>query len=98
MPILNVYLDTNIFSRVTDLKLSDATAFAYRQLADMPELCFVTSAKTKQEIGQTPNEIRASVLLFLYSVFAKVPWKEVGASGGNFQASCRLSVAFMLLF
>lgn len=70
-----VYLDTNIFSRVTDLKISEETAAAYRQLADMPGIILVTSAKTKQEMERTPNEVRASMLLFLFSLFAKVPWR-----------------------
>lgn len=76
-----VYLDTNIFSRVTDLRISADTAEAYRRLADVPDLTLVTSAKTKQEMERTPNEARASVLLFLFGIFSKVPWNVAKCSG-----------------
>ena len=76
-----VYLDTNIFSRVTDLRMSAETAEAYRRLADVPNFTFVTSAKTKQEMERTPNEARASALLSLYDIFSKVPWVVAERSG-----------------
>jgi hypothetical protein len=81
MTSLTVYLDTNIFSRVTDMMICDETALAYRQLAAMPELVLVTSAKTKQELERTPNEKRASLLLFVLASFAKVPWKVAEYDG-----------------
>lgn len=81
MTTVVVYLDTNIFSRVTDLKIPEETAIAYRQLAEMPEISLVTSAKTRQEMERTPNEVRASMLLFLFSLFVKVPWKVAEYSG-----------------
>jgi len=81
MKPLLVYLDTNIFSRVTDLAMSSETAHAYNRVANVPELSLVTSLKTKQEMERTPNETRASVLLFLFSVFAKVPWSTAERSG-----------------
>lgn len=81
MATYRVYLDTNIFSRFTDLKISDDTALAYRKLSNMPGLSLVTSAKTKQEMEATPNDTRASVLLLLFSAFSKVPWTIAKRSG-----------------
>ena len=69
----SVYLDTNIFSRITDLKISSQAANAYRALADRQDIKLVTSPKTIQEIKQAPNKDRASVLHFIYSLFEKVP-------------------------
>ncbi|MCX5971932.1 MAG: hypothetical protein NTV14_10610 [Coprothermobacterota bacterium] len=76
-----MYLDTNIFSRITDLRISLETATAYRQLADVQGLTLVTSAKTKQEMERTSDKARASMLLFLFSVFSKVPWQITEHSG-----------------
>ena len=88
-----VYLDTNIFSRITDLEISPETAIAYRQLAAVQGLTFVTSAKTKQEMERTPNEARASMLLFLFRVFSKVPW-QVAERSGAFNATAFNMCAF----
>nr|WP_298144041.1 type II toxin-antitoxin system VapC family toxin [uncultured Pseudomonas sp.] len=76
-----VYLDTNIFSRITDLKISDETALAYQKISEDSEIKLVTSAKTKSEFQGTPNKARASMLLFLFSLFEKVPMEVSSYSG-----------------
>lgn len=81
MSTVAVYLDTNIISRIFDIRISEETAMAYRQLSEMQGLRFVTSAKTKQEMEQASNQRRASVLLFLYNQFAKTPWEVAEYSG-----------------
>lgn len=93
-----VYLDTNILSRVTDLNIPEETAIAYRRLADIPGLSLVTSAKTKQEMERTPNGVRASMLVFLFGLFAKVPWRAAeygGAINGAPLNMCALNGSWM---
>lgn len=80
-----VYLDTNILSRIPDLKVSEETAGALAKLAGLGMVRFVTSQKTKQEILQTPNPHRNSLLQFLHALIEKVQTVPVyfsGAIGG----------------
>ncbi len=76
-----IYLDTNILSRIPDLKLSEESALAYEKLSQRDDIEFVTSAKTQQEINMTPNKSQASVLNFLYSLFRKTPMRVSEYSG-----------------
>jgi hypothetical protein len=82
---MKVYLDTNIISRITDLKLSEEAARAYRLLAENRDVQLVTSSKARQELEETPNVIRNQILAFLCTLFTKVPDRiaEVGASWGS---------------
>ena len=81
MKLLTIYLDTNILSRITDLKISEQTAKAYEALSQRTDIQLVTSEKTSQEIKITPNQSRASMLQFIYSLFHKVPMKTMRDSG-----------------
>jgi len=82
---MKVYLDTNIISRVTDLKLSEEAARAYRLLGENEKVQLVTSSKARQELEKTPNIIRNQILAFLSTLFAKVPDRitVVGSSWGS---------------
>lgn len=80
-----IYLDTNILSRIPDLKVTEETASALAKLAGMGMIRFVTSHKTKQEILKTPNPHRNSLLQFLHAIVQKVETVPVyysGAIGG----------------
>lgn len=81
-----IYLDTNIFSRITDERLPEEEAKAYAELAKLEQVKLVTSAKTKQEIDNTPSARRASLLNFVLSQFEKVTW-EVAEYGGAIGAA-----------
>jgi hypothetical protein len=74
-------LDTNILSRIPDLKLSEKSARAYEELSKRTDVKLVTSPKTSREIRDTPNQTRASILQFLYSLFQKVPMHTAVYSG-----------------
>jgi predicted nucleic acid-binding protein len=76
-----VYLDTNILSRIPDLRVSDNTASAYAELANIGGIRLVTSDKTKQEIRRTQNQVRNSLLQFLWVLIEKVPMQTVYYSG-----------------
>ena len=84
MEEITVYLDTNILSRIPDLKLSAKTGSALSQLAGMESIRFVTSEKTRQEILKTSNPQKNSVLQFLHALIQKVqtvPIYDGGAIG-----------------
>lgn len=68
-----VYLDTNILSRVADLKLSGRAARAYPMLAENGEVVLLTSSETKRELARTPEPVRNDVLRFLCALIEKVP-------------------------
>lgn len=76
-----VYLDTNILSRIPDLRVSPATAEAYGKLACLGGIRLVTSEKTRAEILQTNNPERNGVLQFLTALVEKVPCNVVHYSG-----------------
>lgn len=82
---MKVYLDTTILSRVTDLKLSEEDARAYRLLAENQEVSLVTSLETKRELERTPNAVRNEILRFLCVLFRKIPHciGEVSARFGS---------------
>lgn len=76
-----IYLDTNILSRIPDLRISETTANAFANLANLGGVKLVTSQKTKQEILGTRNTSRGSILQFLYALIDKVPLQTVHYSG-----------------
>ncbi len=51
-----IYLDTNILSRIPDLRLSEESANAYEKLSQRTDIKLVTYFKTIQEIKKTPNQ------------------------------------------
>ena len=81
MDEITIYLDTNILSRIPDLKVSEETANALAKLAGLGMIRFVTSQKTKQEILRTSSQQRSSLLQFLYALIEKVPTYTVHYSG-----------------
>lgn len=86
---MKIYLDTNILSRVTDLKLSVEQARAYRLLAENQKLgtvSLVTSLEAKQELERTPNAVRNEILLFLCALFSEVPYR-IGEVSGRYGAA-----------
>jgi hypothetical protein len=74
---VKIYLDTNIVSRLTDLRVSDATAAAYASLAETQDLTFVTSEKSRQEVRRTTNATKNAVLQLLVSFLDKVASQTV---------------------
>jgi hypothetical protein len=81
-----IYLDTNIFSRISDQRLPEVEAKAYDDLGKLANVKLVTSAKTKHEIDNTPSASRAALLNFVLSQFEKVTW-EVAEYGGAIGAA-----------
>ena len=81
MKDMPVYLDTNILSRLSDLRVSETTAVALAQLANVGSLQFVTSDKTRAEILNTPNPIRNALLQFLFALVDKVRFRILRYSG-----------------
>jgi hypothetical protein len=67
-----VYIDTNIISRIADLRLKDSTAAAYGRLTKHPELEFVTSEKAREEIIQAGDTKRRGLLQFVLAFVRKV--------------------------
>ena len=80
-----VYLDTNILSRISDLRISKKTAHALERLAIIEGIRFVTSAKSREEILRTSNPHKNSVLQFLYALIQKIPLQIInyGAATGS---------------
>jgi predicted nucleic acid-binding protein len=76
-----VYLDTNILSRIPDLRISAGTAIAYGELARLGGIRLVTSEKTRAEILRTTNPHRSGVLQLLVALVEKVPYEVVHYSG-----------------
>ncbi len=72
-----VYLDTNILSRIPDLRITEATADAYAELAGFGTIQLVTSEKTRAEILGTKNRRRSGVLQLLVALIEKVPIQVV---------------------
>jgi predicted nucleic acid-binding protein len=78
---MRVYLDTNVLSRVTDLRLTAEDARALRLIGDAPNVSLVASSETRRELAKTPDAIRNQVLMFLCSLFSKVPDRIGEVSG-----------------
>jgi hypothetical protein len=87
MEKLRAYLDTNILSRITDLRISQKTINAYGKLSEFEFIDFVTSDKTKREFGETRNSNKASILSFLYKIIDKIPPTNITHFGGGGYAS-----------
>lgn len=81
MKKITVYLDTNIISRVPDLRISEEDACALSNLAETGLVRFVTSQKTKQEILRTSNRKKNSLLQFLHALMMQVETVPVYYSG-----------------
>ena len=81
IPDIKVYLDTNIVSRLSDVRVTPATADAYAALADMQVVEFVTSEKSRQEVRQATNPTRNAVLQLLVSFIDKVSAQTIRLSG-----------------
>jgi len=78
---VTIYLDTNILSRIPDLRVSESTASALSALVNLGGIKFVTSQKTRNEILRTKNASRGSILQFIYALIEKVPMQTVYFSG-----------------
>jgi hypothetical protein len=78
-----VYLDTNILSRIPDMRVSQRTAYALEKLAAVEGIIFVTSAKSREEILKTYNPQRNSILQFLYALIQKIPLQVVNYGGAT---------------
>jgi hypothetical protein len=78
MTIRKVYIETSVLSRLTDyqrsghMRLRKAEVDALEQLAQRPELAFVTSSKTLEEFLKAADREHRIALQFLYSFLDKV--------------------------
>ena len=61
-----IYIDTNIISRLADLRFKSSTAAAYAALAELPDLQWVTSEKARDEILGARDEKRRAALQFFW--------------------------------
>jgi predicted nucleic acid-binding protein len=78
---ITVYLDTNVVSRLVDLRITDERARAYAVLADAPQLRFVTSDKARDEVRRATSQTRTAVLQLLVSFLEKVQSRTLEHSG-----------------
>ena len=78
-----VYLDTNVISRIPDLRVSADTAAALAQLMNLGGVRFVTSYKSRAEVLSTQNTTRNAMLQFLVGLIEKTPSRFLEYSGAG---------------
>ena len=76
-----VYLDVNILSRIPDLRVTEETANALRDISHSGRYRFVTSQKSLNEILRTESAKRKAMLQFLYMLIEQVEYQTIYLSG-----------------
>jgi predicted nucleic acid-binding protein len=78
---IRVYLDTNVVSRLVDLRISADRARAYEILSNLPDVRFVTSEKAREEVRRATGQQKTAVLQLLVSFLDKVQTSTLEHSG-----------------
>lgn len=68
---MKVYIDTCVFSRLLDLRISDKELDALNSLCDDESIEFITSEKTLDEFLNTKNDKRRKSLRVLFRLITK---------------------------
>jgi len=69
---MKIYIDTCIFSRLLDLKITNNELEALNLVSDIEKLEFITSEKTLEEFLNTKDDKRRKALRVLFRLVTKV--------------------------
>ncbi|MFA5847924.1 MAG: hypothetical protein WC855_13600 [Thermodesulfovibrionales bacterium] len=69
---IKVYVDSNVLSSIPDPEIDLSRLDAFNELAELENIDFVTSRKTRDEIYKTQDEDRLSRLKMIYKFMAKI--------------------------